>query len=353
MNSFLDNMLFGNPVKHWMISLGTILLCVLIAKVFQLVVIKRMQQLSLKTSSALDDFIVSVIRNSGMPVAYAFSIYFGIQYLSLSGPVQQVLQLAVTVTTLFFVIRAVNSLIRYFFFAYMGKNTPEANSGKQLKGILLIIQSAVWVAGIIFFIDNNGYDVTAIVAGLGIGGIAIALASQAILGDLFSYFVIFFDKPFEVGDFIMVDKKIGNVENVGIKTTRIRAISGEQLVFSNTDLTNSRVHNFKRMGERRAVFSIGVAYNTPSGKLKKIPGMIKEIIGSLEDVRFDRTHFFSFGDFSLDFEIVYYVLSPDYNLYMDRQQTINLKIFEMFEQQTIEFAFPTQTLYLRQGVSQN
>jgi small-conductance mechanosensitive channel len=185
------------------------------------------------------------------------------------------------------------------------------------------------------------------VAGLGIGGIAIALAAQTILGDLFSYLVIFFDKPFEIGDFIILEDKMGTVEYIGIKTTRIRTLGGEQLICSNTDLTNSRVHNFKRMQERRVVFSFGVVYDTTTTKLKLIPGIIKQAIESLRETRFDRAHFKSFGNSSLDFEVVYYILTPDYNLYMDKQQAINMSIFESFEREQIEFAYPTQTLFLR------
>jgi small-conductance mechanosensitive channel len=184
------------------------------------------------------------------------------------------------------------------------------------------------------------------VAGLGIGGIAVALASQALLGDLFSYFVIFFDKPFEIGDFIIVGDKLGVVEYVGIKTTRIHALSGEQIVFSNTDLTNSRVHNFKKMEKRRVVFKLGVIYQTPAEKLKSIPRIVKDIIEEQQDVTFDRGHFQSFGDFSLNFEFVYYVAGADYNKYMDIQQAINFSINDIFAREKIEFAYPSQTLFV-------
>ncbi len=174
----------------------------------------------------------------------------------------------------------------------------------------------------------------------------MALAAQAILQDLFSYFSIIFDRPFDVGDFIIVDSFMGTVEYVGIKTTRIRSLSGEQVVFSNTDLTNSRVRNYKRMELRRVVFGFGVVYETPLDKLRKIPQIVEDVIKSIEQTRFDRAHFFKYGDFSLDFEVVYYVLSSDYNKYMDIQQEINLKIKEEFEREGIEFAYPTQLLYL-------
>jgi small-conductance mechanosensitive channel len=202
------------------------------------------------------------------------------------------------------------------------------------------------VLGLVFLLDNLGFEISAVIAGLGIGGIAIALAAQAILGDLFSYFVIFFDRPFEIGDFIVIGDKKGNVEYIGIKTTRLRSLSGEQLVFSNTDLTNSRIQNFRRMERRRVVFKLGVVYETPGNQLAEIPVIVKEIIDEQPDVTFDRGHFASYGDFSLNFEFVYYVMSSDYNKYMDTQQAINLKIYQEFEKRGIVFAYPTQTLYL-------
>jgi small-conductance mechanosensitive channel len=184
------------------------------------------------------------------------------------------------------------------------------------------------------------------VAGLGIGGIAVALAAQAILGDLFSYFVIFFDRPFEIGDFIIIGDFMGSIEHIGIKTTRIRSLGGEQLVFSNTDLTNSRIRNYKRMEKRRVVFKLGIVYQTTTSQVKEVPGIIKTAIENVQDTVFDRAHFATYGDFSLDFEVVYYVLSGDYNKYMDIQQDINFEIKEEFEKRGIEFAYPTQTLFL-------
>lgn len=349
MNSFFDSEFWGNSVKDWAICIGIIAVSIVVARLFQSVFIKKLQRLSEKTATDFDDFVVSVFRKYAMPLAYLLCVYFGLKYVSLPEKTSQVIQVAVTVVCVFYIIRGINAFIRYFFYSYMNKESPEEQKKKQVRGILLLIHAFVWVLGIVFLIDNLGYDISTIVAGLGIGGIAIALASQAILGDLFSYLVIFFDKPFEIGDFIIVDDKIGVVEYIGIKTTRIKTLSGEQLVCSNTDLTNSRVHNFKKMEERRVLFSFGVIYDTPSSKLKKIPGMVKRIIESQKDTRFDRAHFFSFGDYSLNFEVVYYVHSADYNIYMNTQQAINLSIFEKFEQENIEFAFPTQTLLFQKN----
>jgi small-conductance mechanosensitive channel len=174
----------------------------------------------------------------------------------------------------------------------------------------------------------------------------VALASQAILGDLFGYLAILLDKPFEVGDAIVVNEFMGTVENVGIKTTRLRSVGGEQLIFSNTDLTSSRVRNYKRMDLRRVVFKLGVVYDTPLEKTRALPGVLQDIIQKTPGTRFDRAHFFSFDESCLTYEIVYYVLSAEYNRYMDIQQAINFDIKSAFEKMGVEFAFPTRTLHV-------
>jgi small-conductance mechanosensitive channel len=212
----------------------------------------------------------------------------------------------------------------------------------------IVTKVVVWSIVLLLVFDNLGFDITTLIAGLGIGGLAIAMASQQVLSDLFASLSILIDKPFRVGDFIIVGELMGTVEKVGLKTTRLRSLSGEELIFSNGDLLASRVRNYKTMEERRVVFTIGVEYNTPSEKLKRIPQIIRDAVESNATTRFDRCHFSRYGDFSLNFETVYYVLMADYTAYMDIQQSINLRIYEAFEQEGIVFAFPTQTVHLIQ-----
>ena len=179
--------------------------------------------------------------------------------------------------------------------------------------------------------------------------IAVALAAQNILGDLFASLSIVLDKPFAVGDFLIIDNYMGSVEKVGLKTTRVRSLSGEQLIFSNNDLLGSRIRNFKRMYQRRVVFSFGVVYETPANQLEAIPSMVREIVQGQPQTRFDRAHFQKFGDYALIFEVVYHVDSPDYNLYMDIQQAINLAIYRGLDERGLALAYPTQRLYLHQA----
>jgi small-conductance mechanosensitive channel len=232
-------------------------------------------------------------------------------------------------------------------------NKFETNKKKsQVKNavslIKFIARSIIWSIAFLLCVENIGIDITALVAGLGIGGIAIALAAQNILSDLFASLAIVLDKPFEIDDYIVVGDISGTVEQIGIKTTRIRALSGEELVCSNADLLGSRVRNYKRMKERRAIFELGVVYQTPHNLLTKIPEIIEKIIENAEFARFDRANFKSFGDSSLLFEIVFYVSAPgnDYNEYMKVQQGINYEIFKKFEELKIDFAYPTQTLHI-------
>ena len=223
----------------------------------------------------------------------------------------------------------------------------DPDGATTLRLIGFAAQGALWLLVGLLALDQLGFDVTALIAGLGIGGVALALAVQNILGDVFACAAIALDKPFVVGDFIVVDGLRGTVENVGLKTTRVRSLDGELLVFSNADLLKSRVRNFKRMFERRIQFCIAVNYDTPADKLRRIPGWLREAVDAQPKTRFDRAHFKSYGDWALDFEVVYYVLDADYNLYMDVQQSLNLAIYERFSAEGVEFAFPTRTLFVR------
>ena len=216
----------------------------------------------------------------------------------------------------------------------------------SIGAISLLARALVWLLVALLILSNAGIEIAPLLAGLGVGGLAVALAVQTILKDLLASLSIILDKPFVVGDFLIIGDLMGGVEHIGLKTTRIRSLSGEQLVFSNNDLLESRIRNFGRMKERRVDFPIGVTYQTPREKLAKIPALIRDAILAQKGTRFDRSHFQKFGDFSLDFETVYFVAVPDFNTYMDIQQAINLHIHQSFEREGIEFAYPTQTLFL-------
>ncbi|MEA3304403.1 MAG: mechanosensitive ion channel family protein [Patescibacteria group bacterium] len=222
----------------------------------------------------------------------------------------------------------------------------EENSATMHNAFRIIANVLLWTTGILLILSNLGVEITSLVASLGIGGIAIAFALQNVLSDIFASFTLFFDKPFQVGDYILVGSDSGVVQKIGMKSTRIQTLQGEEMIISNQELTNARVQNFKRMEKRRIVFSLGLTYDTTAEKLKKAKEIVKDIINTDTQTELGRVHFKSFGDFSLNFEIVYYVLTRDYNVYMDIQERINLEIKQQFEKEGgLEMAFPTQTIH--------
>lgn len=226
------------------------------------------------------------------------------------------------------------------------KEKEDVSSAATMKLLIFLVRTAIWSLVLLLSLDNLGVNVTALIAGLGIGGIAVGLAVQNILSDLLAFISITLDKPFVPGDFIVVDDFMGTVEHIGVKTTRVRSLSGEQLVFGNNDLLKSRIRNYERMTERRSVFTLDVAFETPPEKLAAIPGLVREVIEKTAGVRFDRAHFKEIGSSALVYEVVYWVLNPDYNTYMDVQQAINLDIFRRFQEEGVSFAYPTQRVLL-------
>lgn len=346
MQEFLNQTFWGNTFQAYIIAIGIFVAGIILIKILKKIVLYRLKKWAEKTETTLDDLLIKTIEKSLIPLLFYGVFYSAITSLTLSERASQIIEVASLFVLTFFIVRFISSTIMFMISYFIKRQERGEEKARQLRGMTVLINIFVWVIGIVFLMDNLGFDISAVIAGLGIGGIAIALAAQAILGDLFSYFVIFLDRPFEVGDFITVQDKVGTVEYTGIKTTRVRALTGEQLVFSNTDLTNSRIHNFKKMQERRVVFKLGVIYQTTAAQLEEIPKLVRGIIESHSDVRFDRGHFASYGDFSLNFEFVYFVSGSDYVKYMDTQQSINLKIYSEFEKRKIEFAYPTQTLFV-------
>ncbi len=335
-----------NSVRDYLVCVGLLLAGFIAIKLTEVVIVKRLRKWAKKTATTLDDFVVEIIQKLGVPMAYFTIFYLIMNTLTLDPSFKKVMDIALMSLLVVFGARLGISIANHGFKIYWVGRGKDVSLEHSLNGILKVIKVVIWGVAICFFLDNLGFKISAVIAGLGIGGVAVALAAQAILGDLFSYFAILFDRPFEIGDFIIIDEYLGTIEHIGIKTTRVRSLGGEQLVFSNSDLTGSRVRNYKRMGKRRVVFKLGVTYQTSLEQVKAIPGIIEKVIKNVENTTFDRAHFASYGDFSLIFEVVYYVLSRDYNKYMDIQQQINFDIKEEFEKRAIEFAYPTQTLHL-------
>lgn len=351
MNEILDQVYYNNTVREYLIAVSIILFGVILLLAFKKLIIKRLQIWAAKTPGTWDDFIVHSFSRFGIPIVQWTIFYWGIHLLDLSSRTERFIAIATSILVTYFILRLVSSIVMLLLKSGVRRREHGEEKIKQLGGLIMIINIFIWILGLLFLLSNWGVEVTPIITGLGIGGIAVALAAQNILGDLFSYFVIFFDRPFEAGDFIIVDDKMGTIEYVGIKTTQIRSLSGEQIIIGNSNLTSSRIHNYKRMVRRRVVFSIDIEYGTPFETVKKIPSLLKSIVEQQAMITFDRAHFAAYKDWSLQFEVVYYVLSADYNVYMDIRQNINFRIYEEFEKKKIEFAFPTQSLVVKNDVN--
>lgn len=340
--TYLNNTLFD-----YLVALTIILVGFVVTKLVKHFVIARLTKLAEARSKQFFEVLIPNLFKNLVPLLYFGAFYIGCANLTISPALQKILDVLGIVFLTILGIRFLVSLVDYLIEKFWLQDDANEQKESTLRAIAPVIRVVVWGLGLVFLLDNLGFKISTVIAGLGIGGIAVALAAQAILGDLFSYFSILLDRPFKIGDFLIVGEHLGAVEHIGIKTTRIRSLSGEQLIFSNTDLTSSRVRNFKRMPRRRVAFKIGVVYQTSQENLEAIPPLVRQIIEKIELAEFDRAHFAAYGDFSLLFEIVYYVQSADYNIYMDIQQKINLDIRKAFEARGIEFAYPTQTLLLQ------
>lgn len=345
-DSLLQTQIFGNSLLMWGGAFVTGAVLFLGLKIVQRSLNQRIGSLSQKTATVADDLLAAALDSTQMFFMLVVAVWAGSRWLVLgakSSYISFALLLAVVLQVAIWANRMVSAYIAFYTDTRREVN-PAAVS--VVQGLSFIVRLVIWSLAFLLLVDNLGYDVTALVAGLGISGIAVALALQNILGDLFASLSIVLDKPFVIGDFIIVGDLMGVVERIGLKTTRVRSLSGEQLIFANSDLLGSRVRNFKRMQERRVAFGLGVLYQTTPEQLEAIPPLIKKSIESLEHTRFDRAHFKGFGASSYDFEIVYYVLTADYALYMDIQQSINLAIVRGFADMGVEFAYPTQTLFV-------
>jgi small-conductance mechanosensitive channel len=315
LDDLLSRTYLNNSLQDYLIFVGIFLAGILMIHLLKNIILHRLKRWSEKTHTTVDDFLIHIIEGKLIPLLYFGSLYLSAESLDLTPFAIKIIDVSGVILLTFFGLRLIVALINYSLESYWVKKEVDENRQRSLKGIITVIKAVIWGIGITFLLDNLGFEISTVVAGLGIGGIAVALAAQTILGDLFSYFTIFFDRPFEIGDFIIIGD----------------------------------IRNYKRMEKRRIVFKLGVTYQTTTDQLKDVPVIIKDAIDNVNNTAFDRAHFSSYGDFSLVFEVVYYVLSGDYNKYMDTQQEINFAIKKEFEDCSIEFAYPTQTLFVEKN----
>lgn len=343
---FLMTPLFNNPLVDWAVAVAVFFAAYAVLKLFKLYLLHRLRRWAEHTENEFDDVFVGGLEAIHWPFNLFIAMYIAQRSLALNDTFQRAMYYVLIVVVTYYVMRMVQAAVDVFLAKVMKTKKDDSKGKEGMRLFSTLIKLGLWAIALLLVLSNLGYDVTSLVAGLGVGGIIVAFAIQNIVADLFSSLSIYFDKPFAPGDFVIVGDKMGTVKHVGLRTTRIQALAGEELVVPNSEITSTTIQNYGRMNRRRVEFSLGVTYGTDRKKLEKIPGIVQTAIESVQETEFDRAHFKSYGDFSLNYEVVYYVQSADYNQYMDIQQDINMAVYEAFGKEKIEFAFPTQTIHI-------
>ena len=350
--NFLEWHFYHNTLEAWLVAgvvfvvIGTTLV------IIRTLLARRLAKIAARTATTADDAIVDLLRRTRYFFILTAAVAGAFLFLDLPPRAHSVGRLLGTISLIIQIAIWGNGLITFWFRNYAERKAEtDISSRTTIASFSFVARTILWIMLALVALNRLGYDVTALITGLGVGGIAIALAVQNVLGDLFAALAIVLDKPFVVGDAIAVDTLTGTVEHVGLKTTRIRSVNGEQLIFSNADLLRSRIRNFKRMQERRVVFTIGVTYDTPPDTVARIPTMLREAVEAQRQVRFDRSHFVSYGDSALNFETAYFVLSADYLAYADVNQAVNLAVLRRFAAEGVEFAYPTRVVFVKNDAS--
>ena len=337
---------------EWRVWINAVLIFAgvyIILLVLRKVLVFQLRVISTRTSNKIDDSLLAAIEGIGWQFYLFFALMVMSNLVGLTGFIARVIELSALAISLFYIVHVVQVVLLALIDRYIQKTNQNKHDPTILYFASKFATYALWLVAALILVENAGYDINALIAGLGVAGIAIALGLQNILSDIFSSLSIYFDKPFKVGDFIIVGADMGVVTKVGIKTTRILALQGEEIVISNRELTESRIHNFGMMSQRRVEFKFGVTYETPAAKLNKVNELVAQSVAKVAGARLDRVHFKKFGDYSLDFEAVYYVPTGDYNKYMDAQQAINFSLVGLFAKEGIEFAYPVQRIFLDKG----
>lgn len=344
---WLQLTVLGNTLTAWLVGLGLTLLVGGLLPLLKRQLGRRLGALARRDGAQLSRYAAEIVDGTRRSVMWLVALFVGARAVNLTPKIDVALASIAAVALLLQAALWAQRALDVWLQRRIERARAADAAGATTLGLLgFVCRVALWAVVLLMVLDNLGFNITALVASLGVGGVAVALAVQNILGDLFASLSIALDKPFVIGDFIVVDGIAGTVEYVGLKTTRLRSLEGQQVVFANADLLKSRINNYKRLYERRVLFGFGVLYRTPVQTLAAIPGWVRQIVEEQPDTRFDRAHFKGFGDSSLNFEVVYFVLDPDYNRYMDIHQAINLELVRRVAAAGVDFAFPTRTLHV-------
>jgi small-conductance mechanosensitive channel len=350
--TFLRQSFVGNTIKQWAIALALFLVTWLLLALVNRWVLGRARSAAGRTATRLDDAWVEVMDATGIFGFFAAALFMAHHALDVSKSTSQfidrTLGILVGIQVALWLQKGVGSFLEVWVTSQQSESaSARANATTVAGAVRFLARLTIWTGILLVVLSNLGVELTTIIAGLGVGGVAAALAVQQVFGDVIAGLSMYFDRPFDLGEFVIVGDVLGRVTKIGLRTTRIDSLSGEKIVYPNGSLASQYIRNFGKMEERRIVFGVGIEYGLPSTKIEQARTIISEVIQGNERVRFDRAHFKEFGAHSLNFEVVYYVLSPDYNEYMEIQHRINMEVYQRFEEAKIPFAFPTQTLMHR------
>ncbi len=338
----------GQPASRWLIAAGVAVASFTLLLLVKRVLLRRLHAMAARTSTTLDDAVVAALLDTRRWFLALASLYLGAQWIELPDHGRKLSGSLLAVAAVVQGGLWGHALLRHYLdkvAAARAASEPELATTLGLVGF--VGRVVLWSVVALLVLANLGVDITALVAGLGVGGIAVALAVQRVLGDLLASFSILFDKPFVVGDSITLGDVQGEVLQVGLRTTRLRSVNGEEIIVSNSDLLASRIRNFRRLTERRVLFRLGFEYGTPAEALAALPALVAEVVAAQPDVRFDRCHFLAFGDSALQVEVAYFVTSPEYQRFLDVQHAVNLALYDALTKRELRLAFPTQTVVVR------
>jgi small-conductance mechanosensitive channel len=341
----LNYSFWGNSVQSYIFAVIFFVFAVVVFRIVKYHIVKKLRGIVQKTKVEFDDLLIGIVDKVGWPFYVFFSLFLAFNFLNVPPILSVFFAYAVPIVVVFLVVRSLHQFVDYALHK-VAKEKDFENESSLVNVIGRLLKGGLWALAFVYILSLWGQDVTSIIASFGVIGIVLAFGLQHVLSDVFASFSIFFDKPFTVGDFIIVGDNLGVVKNVGIQSTRIQSLWGHEVIIPNQELTSSQINNYRKMKRRRIQFDFGVVYYTTAEQLENVLEITKEIINNIELATLDRVHFKEYGDFSLNFEVVYYIDTPDYNKYMDVQQEINLNLKKRFEKEHIQFAYPTQTVIL-------
>ena len=344
---FQETVIFGNTTGQWGLAIGVFVLVFILLQLLKRLISKRLADYAKGTRTYVDNILASIVGHTKTIFILVVALWAGSLLLILPQEVRLIRHVVVIIAWLIQTGLWTNGVINHWIDTKVEEQSEDKDLATTLNAFGMIAKTVIWVILVLLMLDNlPGVDISTLIASLGVVGIAVALAVQGILGDLFASLSIMLDKPFVIGDFITVGDYGGEVEDIGLKSTRLRSSTGEEIVFSNTDLLDSRIRNYRSVERRRVLFNLGITYQTPNEKLSQIPGIVQSAVEVHSETVFNHAYFKGFGDSALNFEILYHIETTEFSVYREILQSVNFDLFKRLEAEGIEFAYPTQTVYV-------